>query len=156
LYYSLGNAYAKQQKIEQAVKHYQKAIAQPIIDPLKLGAYNNLGGLLQAIGDVQNAKKAYELTIKIDPNFSTGYYNLGMLLKGMGNLPEAVKHYQKAISINPEYAEAYQNLGVVFFKLGYLAESQAVFKEAIKLHEAQNPQQAEKLRQGLNELGMLE
>lgn len=155
LHYSLGNAYAKQQKIEQAVKHYQKAIAQPIIEPLKLGAYNNLGGLLQAIGDVQNAKKAYEVTIKIDPNFSTGYYNLGMLLKGMGNLPEAVKYYQKAISINPEYAEAYQNLGVVFFKLGYLAESQAAFKEAITLHEAQNPEQAEKLRQGLNDLGML-
>ncbi|PSF38800.1 glycosyltransferase [Aphanothece hegewaldii CCALA 016] len=156
LHYSLGNAYVKQQKIEQAVKHYQKAIAQPILPQLKLGAYNNLGGLLQAVGDIQNAKKAYEFTINIDPNFATGYYNLGMLLKEMGNLPEAVKAYQKAISINPEYAAAYQNLAVVFFKLGYLAESQEAFKQAIILHEIQNPEQAEKLRQGLKELGMLE
>lgn len=155
LHYSLGNAYTRQQKIEQAVKHYQKAIAQPILEPLKLGAYNNFGGLLQAMGDLQNAKKAYELTIQIDPNFATGYYNLGMLLKTMGNLPEAVKSYQKAISIAPEYAEAYQNLGVVYYKLGYFAESQAAFEQAIRFHEAHNPPQAEKLRQGLKDLGML-
>lgn len=156
LHYSLGNAYAKQQKIEQAVKHYQKAIAQPILAQLKLGAYNNLGGLLQAVGDLQNTKKAYEFTIKIDPSFAIGYYNLGMLLKEMGNLPEAIKAYQKAIQINSEYAAAYQNLGVVFFKLGYLVESQEAFKQAITLHEVQNPEQAQKLRQGLRELGMLE
>lgn len=154
LHYSLANAYARQQKIEQAVKHYQKAIAQPILEPLKLGAYNNLGSLLQGAGDLQNAKKAYEYTLGIDPNFATGYYNLGMIFKRMGNLPEAVKAYQKSLQINSEYAAAYQNLGVVFYKLGYLVESREAFQKAITLHEAQNPLEAQKLRQGLSEIGM--
>ncbi|OKH23017.1 glycosyltransferase [Hydrococcus rivularis NIES-593] len=155
LHYHLGNAYARQKKqLKQAVKHYQKAIEQPILPILKLGAYNNFGSLLKEVGDLQNAQKAYEIVVKIDPNFALGYYNLGTTLKAMGRLPEAIAAYQSAIKLNPNYALAYQNLGVALLKVGYFPESIEAFEKAISLHETQNPQEAARLRQGLREMGI--
>ncbi|ACK70411.1 glycosyl transferase family 2 [Gloeothece citriformis PCC 7424] len=156
LHYHLGNAYTRQSQLERAVKHYQKAMNQPILPQLKIGAYHNTGSLLLSLGDLNNALKAYETTLNIDPNFAVGYYNLGMTLKAMGKLPEALAAYQKAITLAPDYASAYQNLGIILFKTGKIPESIESFKKAINLHETQNrPQEAQKLRQGLKEIGII-
>ncbi|HEY9672215.1 MAG TPA: tetratricopeptide repeat protein [Waterburya sp.] len=154
LHYHLGNAYTRLQRLESALEHYQVAIGQPILLSLKLGAYNNLGNLLLNVGDLSNAKKAYETTLKIDPSFAAGHNNLGMVFKALGQLEGAIAAYQKAIELNPDYADAYQNLGVVLLKLGKVLESLAAFRKAIKLHESQNNlAEAQRLRQGLQEMG---
>jgi tetratricopeptide (TPR) repeat protein len=70
-------------------------------------------------------------------------------------LPEAIKAYQKAIALNPHYAEAYQNLGVAYFKANFLPESLAAFKQAISLYELKHSPEAQKLRQSLQEMGMI-
>ncbi|MBD2775748.1 tetratricopeptide repeat protein [Iningainema tapete] len=153
LYYHLGIAYSRLQNPKQAIAHYQAAIKLPIYPILKLGSYNNLGNLLKASGDLQGAKTAYETAVKIDPTFAAAYYNLGMTLKAMNLFTDAVTFYQKAIQFNPKYAEAYQNLGVVLLKIGNLQESLIAFKKAISLHEQHNPEEAKRLRQGLQEMG---
>ncbi|WP_096588011.1 tetratricopeptide repeat protein [Calothrix sp. NIES-2098] len=155
LHYHLGIAYSKLQNPQQASVHYQTAIKLPIYPILKLGAYNNLGNLLKAAGDLKNARKAYETTLRIDPNFATGHYNLGMTLKAMGLFTDAIACYQKAIKLNPSYAEAYQNLGVVQLKVGNVPASLTAFKNAIALHQQQNPEEAQRLRQGLQEMGLM-
>ena len=80
LHYHLGNAYTRLKKLDLAVDHYRAAIKQPILLSLKLGAYNNFGNLLLSVGDLTNAKMAYETTLKIDPSFAAGHNNLGMTL----------------------------------------------------------------------------
>lgn len=153
LYYHLGNAYTRLSKFAEAAKHYQAAIRLPILPMLKLGAYNNLGNLLLASGNLAAARKAYEMTLQIDPNFVSGYYNLGMTLKAMGLFTDAIAAYQQAINLNPNYAEAYQNLGVTLLKIGNVPASLDAFGKAIALHEQLNPPEAERLRQGLQEIG---
>lgn len=153
LNYHLGNAYTRLPNHEQALVHYQAAIQQPILPKLKLDTYNNLGNLQRTVGDLAAAKIAYESALQIDPSFAVGHYNLGMTLKVMGCLKDAKAAYQQAIALNPNYAEAYQNLGVVLLKLGKVPESLPVFKRAIALHQQQNPSEAERLRQGLAEMG---
>ena len=155
LHYHLANAYNRQQKWELALKHYQKAINEPILLPLKLGALINLGGLLQRLGDLSKAQKIYETVISIDPTLAIGYYSLGMVLKSSNRLPEAIKAYQKAIALNPHYAETYQNLGVAYFKANLLQESLESFKQAISLYESKSSPEAEKLRQSLQDMGMI-
>ncbi len=155
LYYHLGIAYNRLKNSHQAIAHYQAATKLPIYPLIKLGAYNNLGNLLKAIGDLKGAKTAYETTLKIDPAFVTGYYNLGMIFKAMGLFKDAIAAYVKAIDLNPEYARAYQNLGVVLLKAGYVEDSLVAFKEAIHLHNKQNNHfEAEQLRKGLKEMGL--
>ncbi|MCM0593934.1 MAG: glycosyltransferase [Gloeotrichia echinulata DVL01] len=155
LHYHLGIAYSRLQNPQQATFHYQAAIKLPIYPILKLGAYNNLGNLLQGAGDFKGAKTAYETTLKIDPNFTTGHYNLGMTFKALGLFTDAIASYQKAIRLNPSYAEAYQNLGVVQLKVGNVQASVTAFRNAIALHEQHNPEEAKRLRQGLREMGLM-
>lgn len=155
LNYHLGIAYNRLKNPQQAITYYQTAIKLPIYPMLKLGAYNNLGSLLKAAGDLNGAKKIYETALKIDSNFAIGHYNLGMICKAMGLFTQAIACYQKAIKLKPDYAEAYQNLGVVQLKVGNVQGSITAFKNAIILHEQSNPEEAMRLRQGLREMGLV-
>ncbi len=152
LHYHLGIAYRWTNPAE-AEAHYQAAVQQSIPPKLKLGAYNNWGNLLQAKGHLTGAKAVYQQVLQIDPNFATGHYNLGMALKALGDLAGAIAAYQQAIGLKPDYAEAYQNLGVALLKTGNLPASLSAFRQAITLHEQQQPSEAERLHQGLRELG---
>jgi tetratricopeptide (TPR) repeat protein len=155
LHYHLGIAYSQLHNPQQAEFHYRSAIAQPMLDCLKLGALNNLANLLQARGDWANAAELYRICLTVDPHFAIAHYNLGMTLKAMGHLEAAVAHYQTAIQLAPNYAEAYQNLGVVLLKLGRVTESLAAFRQAIQHHEQQNnSKEAKRLQQGLADLGL--
>jgi tetratricopeptide (TPR) repeat protein len=91
--------------------------------------------------------------LKIDSKLALGYYNLGMSLKAMGRLRDAIASYQHATKLHPEYAEAYQNLGVALLKIGNVIESVEAFRHAIALHQQHNPEEANRLRQGLLEMG---
>ncbi len=155
LHYHLGIAYNRSQQVEKAKSHYQSAIASNVYPMLKLGAYNNLGALERATGDLKVAKTAFQTAVNIDPNFATGYYNLGLTFKAMGNLTEAIAAYKKAIALNPHYAEAYQNLGVVLLLASLVTDSLAAFNKAISLHDEQNPVAAQQLRQGLQDMGLI-
>jgi tetratricopeptide (TPR) repeat protein len=156
LHYHLANAYQRQKKWELALKHYQKALDEEILLPLKLGALNNYGALLHDLGDLAQAKKIFATVIQIDPTLATGHYNLGRIFKAQGQLLEAIKAYQRAIELNPNYAPAYQNLGVAAFKAGLLAESLDAFKTAISLYDQQGSPEGEVLRRSLQEMGMIE
>lgn len=153
LHYHLGIAYTRLKQYQLAEQHYQTATQQPILDRLKLGAYNNLGNLLKGKGDLFNAEKTYQTCIEIDSNFAIGYYNLGMTLKAKGQLEAALTQYKTAIRLDPKYAEAYQNLGVVLLKLGKVSEGLKAFQQAIEIYQQQNPAEAARLRQGLAEMG---
>jgi tetratricopeptide (TPR) repeat protein len=153
LHYHLGLAYTRLHHLEQAAQHYQLALQQPLLPLLKLGASNNLANLRRAMGDLAGAKELYLTCVAIDPNFAIAHHNLGLILKALGNLQEAIHHYQAAIALNPTYAEAHQNLGVVLLKVGRVPESLESFKRAIEFYDAKNPQEADRLRQGLKEMG---
>ncbi len=154
LHYHLGSVYSELNTIDKAAQHYQDAIQQPVLPKLRLGAINNLGSLLKDCGDLQNAALLFEQALNIDPTFAIAHCNLGATLKAMGRFNAAIAHYKKAIELNPNYAEAYQNLGVVLLKLGQVPESLEAFKTAIALHQQQNSPEAERLQQGLREMGL--
>ena len=154
LHYHLGLAYRHLKQWDQANTHYLTAMQQRIMPQLKLGAYINLGGLLKLQGQLDEAIAVFETAIKIAPDFAIAHYNLGLTHRVRGHLEPAIAAYQKAISLNPDYAEAHQNLGAVLFRLGKLPESQRSFELAIALYETSNPDEAQRLRQGLQKLGL--
>ncbi|MCG8366360.1 MAG: tetratricopeptide repeat protein [Pseudanabaenales cyanobacterium] len=154
LHYHLGLAYRHLNQLELANTHYLKAMQQPILPQLKLGAYINLGGLLKLQGQLNEAIAIFETATKIAPNFAIAHYNLGLTHRARGYLEPAIAAYQKAIRLQPEYAKAHQNLGAALFKLGKLPESRVAFERAIDLHQTYNPDEAQRLRQGLKKLGL--
>ncbi|NJL01053.1 MAG: tetratricopeptide repeat protein [Spirulinaceae cyanobacterium SM2_1_0] len=153
LNYHLANASARQGEIDQAVIHYQAALAQPVFPILKLGAYNNLGSLLLEAGEAEMALRPFMAAVSVDPSFVKGYYNLGMALKAQGNFKDAIKAYERAIQLRPDFAQAHQNLGVVWLKCGNVKDGLACFGRAIALLEHQNMLEAERLRQSISQMG---
>lgn len=154
LHYHLANNFVKKNEPDAAVKHYQKAIAQPLLDKLKLGAYHNFGSLCHQVKDFDSAVKLLEHCLKIEPNFALAYYNLGLAYKGMGKIFQAISAYQQAIKLNPNYPWAYQNLGVLLLKQGQMEDSVKAFKQAVVLHEQQNPKIAYELKKELGLMGI--
>ena len=155
LYYHLGLVYNAQGLIQEAEAAYQNAIGQVYPEILKIGAYLNLGSLYLNHGAHDPALKLFQHSVKVTPDLAQAHYNLGLALKTVNRLEDAIAAYQTAIALNPRYAAAYQNLGVVYFKLGKIAESRDAFEHAIALYEASNPSQAQQLKKGAQDLGIL-
>ncbi|MEO0406074.1 MAG: glycosyltransferase [Cyanobacteria bacterium P01_A01_bin.135] len=153
VYYHLGIAYRKQERLAKAAQAYEQAIAQPVDPLVKIGAWLNLGSLMQAQGNLEGAIAQYQALLKADPGFTKAYYNLGLTLKQMGRLPQAVAAYQRAVALDPEFADAYQNLGVSLLSLGLVDESMKAFRQAVAIHRRRNPPEAERLEQVLGSMG---
>jgi len=141
-------------QMQAAEEAYRKAIAIPIGDKLKLGAYLNLGSLLKLKGDLNGAQAQYEAAARIDPKEPVIYYNLGVVHRQRGYLEPALRAYEYAIALDPNYAMAHQNLGVVLFKLGKLPQSKRAFEKAIALMASSDPAGCERLRNGMKDLGL--
>lgn len=156
LNYHLACTYSQSGDFEQADKHFQTAIEQPISRYLKLGAYTNWGTMRVEQGNPAAAIVLFQTAIEIAPGFVIGYFNLGTALKTVGNLEGAIACYQQAIAIEPTYAEAHQGLGVTLMKGGRILESLDSFRKAISLYHQQGSPEAERLQQVLKEMHLLQ
>lgn len=155
LYYHLANAYQKNQELDKAIKNYQNALRQPILEPLKIGAYNNLGNVLIKMGAYNYAQQAYENMIDIAPDLPIGYYNLGIVFKAQKQYRQAIEAYEKAIKLNPQNGYYYQNLGVVLFKCARIKEGLEIFQKAINLHQQNNNPEALRLKEQLQKMKLI-
>ena len=154
LYYHLANYYYSVEEFKQSADNFIKAIKQPILDKLKLGAYNNLGGLLYEAEKYETALSIFEKTIEIDPSYADGYYNLGLVLKQLHRLPESIKAYKKALKLNPDNSTIYQNLGVAYIVFGSYNEAIEIWQKGLQLLKDQgNVSRAEMLQETLEALG---
>src|SRR5262249_22254142 len=68
---------------------------------------NNLGGVLQALGDLHSAQTHFERALAIDekqlgpdhPSVAIRLNNLGMLFKQLGDMPNARRYLSRAYEI---------------------------------------------------------
>ncbi len=64
--------------------------------------------------DYTNAKKDFEKTIDLNPNYEKAHNNLAILLEDqLQNFDSAKLHYEKAIKIDPNYAGVHYNLSIL-------------------------------------------
>jgi tetratricopeptide (TPR) repeat protein len=106
-HYNLGIVRREQGDIDQAIDHYQDAVA---LRPAYAEAHYNLGRLLVEQGRLDDAVAHYEKAVEINPGDPEAQNNLGVTLFGIGRVDDAILHYQKALEIQPDYAEASCNL----------------------------------------------
>lgn len=151
---ALAQGDAQPDQPDLAAADYEAALAEEVPAILKLGAWINYGSLKKAQGDLLSAVDLFEQAIAADPTLAIAHYNLGTAHRARGNLDQAVAAYRQAIALQPSYAEAHQNLGVALFKLGELPQALQSFNQAIQLYATYDPDTAQRLKQGVHNLGM--
>ena len=107
-YINMADAYAKDQKIDDAVKSYEAAVKA---DPAQAGAaYFNIGAVYTNAGRVDDANAAFDKAIAADPTRAEAYYQKGVNLLGKATLkgdktiapPGTAEAFQKYLEIAPE------------------------------------------------------
>lgn len=94
--------------------------------------YSNLGAVLRAAGNPQEAETAYRQSIRLDPRFPAAHHNLANLLADANRLDEAIGSYRAAVRHKPRYAEAWNGLGTQLQLRGNLTAAAEAFGEATR------------------------
>jgi Flp pilus assembly protein TadD/peroxiredoxin len=147
-YYLLGAIYLKKQMPEEARASFERTLKlKPGYFETWPDAWNNLGMLSMQEGRADEALKAFESAIRLNPNHVIALENLGNAYKQQGRLKEAQSTLELALKIDPEDAEANYSLGMVFAQGDDTARAYDYLQRALKLR----PDYPE----ALNNLGIL-
>lgn len=136
---SLGYAYAKAELYDDAIEHYQKAIAlNP--DPEWTSIVCQALGAIYAgnKGNVEAAVSTYQAGIILDPKNYDLYIALGDIYMADYDLDKAIHSYCDAVTLNPDEERGYSKLGVALWEKDYLEEALVAYHKAVEL----NPQNA--------------
>lgn len=141
-YNNLGNYYLLEEKHDQAIESYTKALN---LKPNFEYAHFNLAGVYRRMGVLNKALEHYDKTVQLfaqgrslNPSSRLGilpeaHNNMGYILTSMGRFDQAYAQLNMAVSLRPDYAEAYNNLGNVYLKQSRLKEAIDAFGKALAL-----------------------
>lgn len=95
--------------------------------------WNNKGNALASQGKYDEAIKAFDEAIKLDPSFTRAWFNKGNALNSQGKYDGAIKIFDEIIKLYPDFAMAWNNKGNAFATQGKYDEAMKAYDEAIKL-----------------------
>jgi tetratricopeptide (TPR) repeat protein len=102
-----------QGKWDQAAAEYRKILD---INPLLPGIHARLGRALLSkpqptAADTEQAKKAFEEELEIDPRNAVAEFVLGQLAADAGDSGSAIERFEKATKLDASFSEAFLGLG---------------------------------------------
>ena len=108
-FYNIGNAFARLDATDPAIRAYRKAIEQ------RKGNYsrasNNLGVILLRQGFWDQAYDAFLGALRTENfHYAEASYNLGRLYAARGETERAVREWNRAITVDPKHSAAAQAL----------------------------------------------
>jgi tetratricopeptide (TPR) repeat protein len=130
VHYGLATACFLLNDLDSAAYHFKEVTR---LDPLRPGAYINLGAVYNRLGEFDEAVQTLRRGIRIDPHRAEGYYNLGLVYRNMGQAPLAVQAYLEATRLDPRMVDAHYNLGNLYFETGRYQLAITHYKTVLQL-----------------------
>jgi tetratricopeptide (TPR) repeat protein len=112
VHYGLATVYFQLRELTSAAHHFREVTR---LDPLRAGAYINLGAVLNLLNQYDEAITALRRGIQLDGQRTEGYYNLGLVYRRKGQPDLAIQAYREAVRLNPRMADAHHNLANLYF-----------------------------------------
>ena len=85
------------------------------------------------LGKYDEAIKAYDEAINLDPKLASAWNNKGNVSLSQGKYDEAIQAYDKAIKLDPKLAPAWNNKGNALYKQGKYDEAIQAYDKAIEM-----------------------
>jgi Tfp pilus assembly protein PilF len=130
IHMGLATVYFQLRELTSAAHHFREVTR---LDPLRAGAYINLGAVLNLLQEYDEAIAALRRGIQLDPQRVEGYYNLGLVYRRKGQLDMAIQAYREAIRLNPRMADAHLNLANIYVEKQQYRQAIQNYEEALKL-----------------------
>jgi Flp pilus assembly protein TadD len=96
-------------------------------------AENDLGAILYARGQVEQAIVLYQTSLAVNPDNAEAQNNLGAAFDKTGRVDDAIVQFQKALALRPAFAEAHRNLGKALLRKGRNDEALFHFRRAVDI-----------------------
>lgn len=112
---ALGETYSASRQPEKAVAEFLKAVEK---QPSNSDLYESLGDEYQKLSRFDDAMKAYEQEVKLDPHNGIALYNLGKIDVERGDPQTGVSLLRQAIAAHSSPAPSYFYLGLGLAKVG--------------------------------------
>ncbi|MEO6131849.1 MAG: tetratricopeptide repeat protein [Saprospiraceae bacterium] len=129
-YYNLGLSFMDENKFNEALEYYTKAIE---LKPAYPEALVNRGNIFRTGNQYAAALVDYNKAIEARPNFSIAFFNRGIMFMNQRKNEEAIRDFTSAIEFNPGYYKAYSNRGVIYTNEKRYPEAIADYSKAIDL-----------------------
>ena len=110
-------------------------------EPQDAYEWNELGNIQLKAGSCDQAIRAYERAIEMEPEFGWPYSNLGLAYSHKGKYQEAIPLYQMSIELlrnNKEKAITYNRLGDAYRRLNDHDNAVKSYQKAVQLDTAGN------------------
>jgi len=131
--YELGRAEFQLSQVDDAIAHYQNALA---INPDHALAAYELGSILVTLGNLDEGIQLLQHSIEIAPTL-LAHYDLGIALGRQGDQLGEIKQLQQAIALQPDYADAHLNLGLAYARFGDQSAAKMRLQQARDLYQAE-------------------
>jgi tetratricopeptide (TPR) repeat protein len=145
-HYTLGIVYQKQNKLVDAAKAFDDAVAN-MGDAPDANYIFKSGVVTAAQGDEQGASQAdkeakykeaitkYQETLKLDPNHYKASYRMGVLYERLDNPVQADAAFRKAIELNASFSASFVNLGNMYIEYGHANVGQVVLQAGVQVNK---------------------
>ncbi len=129
VHYGLATVYFQLRELTSAAHHFREVTR---LDPLRAGAYINLGAVLNLLNQYDEAVATLRRGIQLDTSRVEGYYNLGVVYKRKGQPDLAIQAYKEAIRINPRMVDAQLNLANLYLEKEQYRQAILFYEQALQ------------------------
>lgn len=128
----------QQGNYEGAVKQFQRSIGLSPHSSYTEDAYNYMVQSLLKLSRTDDAIKAYQQAIRLDPTNDSYHANLGDIYFSLGRSDDAASEYNMAVRIDPTSTRNRYSLGQAYMQTGDYAGAEQAFKavNALSPHDA--------------------
>jgi tetratricopeptide (TPR) repeat protein len=136
-HYDLGNALVSLGRPDEAIEHYEIALATPSMQAvashaLGVAAYRVANALLDR-GKPAAAAEYYRQAVTLRPDLVDAHVNYGGVLMVLDRPWEAANELRAAAKLDPRSADIHNDLGGILAQSGQWPEAEKEFEEALRL-----------------------
>lgn len=94
--------------------------------------FNNRGLICWKMGNIEEAKRDFLASIKLDKNNGDPYFNIGLIFFDESNYALALHYLRKAVEIDPHDSQFLTELGHLYLEMDREEEAMALFRQAFQ------------------------